>query len=325
MGVARFNFVPWLWSDVSEIAGAIAVDTPNYLLRRMLAIPRRGSERVPTSHVRVILNIIRATLRRHVLPVLVFDGPPEVLKRAPNPDLIREANGLYERFQRDKDPEDPVLAGRLKESPALYGYFALAHVRDIAAAFGIPTVVAPSEAELLAAALCRAGRVLTVVSNDADALLFGTPHLTRQLALYSGQILRTTLSDTLRVTGLTLCQLRDLAILMGCDFHDGLRGVGPHHGMALLRRHGDLENALRSRGLNAAERKPFLEARRVFDEVDTIDVRGLDIAPRYPLRPRLVRVLTPAIGQSLAEEVADEAVPLWKAFRLQQISLEKWL
>jgi len=264
-------------------------------------------------------------LRHHILPVFVFDGPPEVLKRPANPEVVRRANNLYQRFITERDPYDETIVEQLNASPATYGYFALAHTRDIATAFGVPVIGAPSEAEMFAAALCARGYVRSVVSNDVDTLLFGSPHVSRQLALGRGEIVRATLESTLLHAGLSLSQLRDLAVLVGCDFHSGLRGIGPRKGIVLLRRHSTLERVLKALGLTVAERQSFLEARRVFDEADRLPLDRLSLTPNASLPSRVVRVLAPALGQRAAKAIADESSVLWREFHQEQAALEQWL
>jgi flap endonuclease-1 len=45
--------------------------------------------------------------------------------------------------------------------------------------------------------------------------------------------------DTL---GLTRQQLVDLGLLVGTDFHPGIKGIGPKKALALVRRHGSIEH-----------------------------------------------------------------------------------
>lgn len=328
-GVKNFDFVPWAWADSSEIEGTIAVDMPNYLARRLTVMRSRiqpNSERIPFQHVTVALSFIKATLASSILPIFVFDGPPETLKRRPNPELLIRVSGLYERFLRDADPYDEEIIEALSSSPAIYSYFAQAHVADIASAMGIPTVTAPSEAEMYAAALSRDGIVTSVISNDVDALLFGATHVTKQLVLSRKEIFRVRLDELIHLTELNLSQLRDLAIMCGCDFHkEGLKGIGPRRGISLLLRHNDLEGVLRARGLNRSERASFLRAREEFDEADLLQVvsSGLKINP--PLTARLERLLRPVMGSQRAEEVASDVTHRWREFGHQQVSLEQWL
>lgn len=46
---------------------------------------------------------------------------------------------------------------------------------------GVPVIIAPCEAEAQCAALCKAGRVYATVTEDMDALTFGTKVLLRNV------------------------------------------------------------------------------------------------------------------------------------------------
>ncbi|RDE16351.1 MAG: hypothetical protein C4K49_04875 [Candidatus Thorarchaeota archaeon] len=328
MGVKNFNVLPWVWASADEIRGKIAIDMPNYMTRRMSVIEktRKRKEGVPLGHLRIGLGLITMTLRTGILPVMIFDGPPETLKRAPNPDLIRTAHDLYLSFQRSGDRLDIDVSSNLTQSPALRMYFALEHVRDLAGAVGIPTCTAPSEAEMLAAALCRESLVRTVVSTDADALLFGSPHMTGQMLLSRGRVFRATLGDLETTLGLRLDQIRDLAVMCGCDFHnEGLRGVGPRRGAVLLKRHGNLDSVLRAHGCGPIEREQFMRAREIFDEVCRISLRGVDLTIRPPIASRIIDTLIPAIGSDQSQSVAERTVKAWREFRNVQSTLEQWV
>lgn len=327
MGVKRFNVVPWAWVESHEIIGAIAVDAPNYIARRTSVLRRKNSnrDRVPLEHLFMGFGLIKTALRNKVLPILVFDGPPESLKREPNPELVVEASEVYSQFSREGNPYDEDVAGRLSNSPALRMYFAAAHLRDLGRAMGVPTLTAPSEAEMLCAAMCRNSLVKTVVSNDADALLFGSPHVTNHMELSRGRICRATLRDLEDSLGLSLDKLRDLAVICGCDFYNqGVKGVGPHRGAILLKRFGNLETVLRSRGYTPAEREPLLLAREVFEETAYISPVSQDTTLRPPMVSRLASLLQPCYGQERSETAAEQMVRVWREFGRQQATLEQW-
>lgn len=330
MGVRNWKeLVPWRVVDTDEISPpSVAIDVPNYMIRRMAAVSRhrsRNMERVPLTHLTLTIGVIRAALKRNILPVFVVDGPPESLKRAPQPGLVKRAATLYRRFMESEDPWDSSVALALYESPALRTYFAAEHIRDLCSAVGVPAIGAPSEAEMACAVLCREGLVGSVASNDADALLFGSPHVSRKLELTKGQIERARLEDLQEATGLDLGQLRDLAILCGCDFHKGLKGVGPRKGVVLLQRYGGLVPVLKARGVSVSERGSFIKAREVFDEPNYISTNGMEVSIRPPVVSRVVRMLIPAIGREKAEVQAADIVRLWKDFGKEQTTMEQWV
>ncbi|MHA2021549.1 MAG: hypothetical protein ACW96N_07535, partial [Candidatus Thorarchaeota archaeon] len=159
MGVTGWNnLVPWTWVNVNEVTpGSIAIDMPNYLTRRVSVIPpsKRDNGRIPLQHVGMTLSLARMCLKNKLLPVFVFDGPPERMKRSPNPDLILTAQSIYRQFTNSRDPFDEDAAKILWKSPSLRMYFGAEHVRELARALGVPIISAPSEAEMFSAAMCR--------------------------------------------------------------------------------------------------------------------------------------------------------------------------
>jgi len=323
------DIIPWKWEPSSEIApGTIAIDVPNYLSRRISVIRQNPEQegRLPLTHVGLFVSLVKITLSNHILPVFVFDGPPETRKRKPNPGLIQRASEIYKKFQQDGDPYDEDLATELWKSPALRMYFAADHMRDLGRVVGVPVLTAPTEAEMFAAVLCRDGVVNTVVSNDADALLFGSPHVTKQMQLSNGKILRTTLREFEENLQLDHELLKDLAIVCGCDFHkEGVKGIGPRRGAVLLQKHGGLEGLLKARGFVAAERVDYLEAREVFDEASYLSAEKIDFKLNPPLVPKVLRSLETVMPTERAEITTQKITNLWRTFGNRQSTLEQWL
>jgi flap endonuclease-1 len=93
---------------------------------------------------------------------------------------------------------------------------------------GIPCIQAPSEGEAQCAHLCARGDAWGVGSQDYDALLFGASHLIKGLTLSGKFELSIIHSEkALKEIGLTREQLIDAAILVGTDFNEGVKGIGP--------------------------------------------------------------------------------------------------
>ncbi|TFF84122.1 hypothetical protein EU524_01435 [Candidatus Thorarchaeota archaeon] len=328
MGVKNWGkIIPWRWTSIDEIDPRImAFDTPNYLSRRLSVIRPKRIDRVPMTHAHIFMSTVLSCLRNHILPVFVFDGPPERLKRRANHKLVMSAELLYKQWRdsTDLDALQPHLESFL--SPAMRLYFAMFHIKDICSAAGLPVVAAPSEAEMAAAVLSQERKVGTVVSNDADALLFGATHVTRSIRLSKGEIERALLSDFTQKLELDLHQMRDLAVICGCDFHkQGVHGIGPHKGAIGLKRHGGLEPFLRALGRSPTDIQAYLKARDVFEEGGFINLGVQSLALQPPVVGRVERLLEEAMGSELAEKRATEILRLWKDFGRVQMTLEGWI
>ena len=328
MGVKGWNFVPWRDADIEELLPRIlAIDTPNYMIRRLQSFEygaKRNYERIPTAHITIATGIVRQALKHSIVPVFIFDGPPETLKRPTNPSLVASAARLYKEYKAKRDIYDTNLAEQLQSNRSLRWYFSVNHMKELLSALGIPSLTAPSEAEMFAAVMVRDGLAGTVVSNDADAILFGASHVTKTLHLSKGNIERVTLQDLESAIGLDLEHLRDLAIVCGCDFYKGVKGIGPKKGAVLLNQHGGLEGLLKARGFAATEREPVIRAREVFDEPNYISTKGVRTRISAPIQSRVESVLRPIWGSERTDKYVREIIKLWKNFGKEQSTLERW-
>jgi len=118
---------------------------------------------------------------------------------------------------------------------------------------GVPWLEAYEDAEAQASYMAMRGDVWAVGSKDYDCLLFGAPILARYLTLTGREYLpskRTSrplipelinLSDNLQNLGITREQLVDLAILIGTDFNEGIKGIGPKKALQLVKKHRTIE------------------------------------------------------------------------------------
>jgi flap endonuclease-1 len=125
--------------------------------------------------------------------------------------------------------------------------------RELLRLLGIAVVEAPSEGEAQAAHMAAVGSVWAAGSKDYDCLLFGTPRLLRFLTISGKEFLPTKgtfraitpeLIETQDLLGhyrITREQLIDLAILVGTDFNDGIKGIGPKKALKLISEFGTID------------------------------------------------------------------------------------
>jgi flap endonuclease-1 len=212
-----------------------------------------GKGRV-TSHLNGILFRSTRLISEHRARLLyVFDGRPPELKRA-EIEKRRQSKAKAER-----EYAEAVARG---DRPAMWAKVVMTtrltremkeDAQRLLELLGIPWVQAPSEAEAQAAWFAKQGRAWAVSSKDYDTLLFGAPRLARFVGVRGREYLPSKgvsrivppelidLAAMLKALGLTHRQLVDAAILIGTDFNEGVKGVGPKTAVKLLREHGTLE------------------------------------------------------------------------------------
>lgn len=241
---------------------AIAVDG-NLELYQFLSIMRTrdgtplqdASGRI-TSHLNgLIFRTTRLISEYDIRPVFVFDGPPPDLKR----EEIRKRREAREKSRRDYQAalaagdtatawSKAVMTSRLTRSM-------VDEAKTLLGLLGIPWIQAPSEGEAQAAFLARRGDVWAAGSKDYDSLLFGAPRMVRFLAIASTEFLPSQgrsrfqppevidMEENLGLLGLTRAQLIDVAVLVGTDFNEGVKGIGPKTAVKRIREWKSLDHA----------------------------------------------------------------------------------
>lgn len=116
-------------------------------------------------------------------------------------------------------------------------------IQQLLTAFGIPWVSSPGDAEAQCAVLSTKGLVDGVISDDSDTLIYGAPVVFRHLYLGDStvEIYR---RDSL---GFSLEELISLAMLLGCDFTEGVRGIGPVNATEIVRLYPGMDGLRRFR------------------------------------------------------------------------------
>jgi len=265
MGVDLSDLVAPRPTRLADFAGkVVAIDAFNTLYQFLAIIrqpdgtplmDRRGR---PTSHLSGLIYRMSNFAAEGVRPVFVFDGEPPRRK-------ARTIQGRAEGKQRaEREWREAVEIGDLEtaRSKAMQTSRLTEDMVDqskrLLGLLGIPVVQAPSEGEAEASAMAQRGLAYAVGSQDFDALLFGAPRVAQNLTTSGRRKLPrknvyvnvtpqlVELDATLTGLGVTRDQLIDMAILIGTDFNEGIRGVGPKRAHKLIREHGTLDLVLKT-------------------------------------------------------------------------------
>jgi len=244
----------------------IAIDAHN-VLHQFLAIIRqrdgtllKDSKGQITSHLSGLFYRTANLIEAKIKPVYVFDGEPHKLK----------ARTLQQRRERkeqaEKDWEEALKKGDLEKARSKAQQTSritdeiIQQSIELLDALGIPHVNAPSEGEAQASYMVKKGDAYAVGSQDFDCLLFGTPILIRNLTSsgrrklpnkksyvkVTPELIR--LKPVLKSLNIIQKQLVDMAILIGTDYNEGVKGYGSKKSLKLIKQAGNVENALATVG-----------------------------------------------------------------------------
>lgn len=224
------------------------------LIRLPDGTPLRDSQGRTTSHLSGLFYRTTRLIADFALQlVFVFDGRPPVQKAAE----IARRRQVRERYEveaaaarhagdLEKAYSKSTMTSRLTTEM-------IAEAKELLRLMGLPVVQAPSEAEAQAAHMAQRVDVWAAASKDYDALLFGAPRLVRFLTISGREFLPSRgtsrpivpesidLESMLKALGITRAQLIDIGLLVGTDFHPGVKGIGPRKAVALVTRFGAIE------------------------------------------------------------------------------------
>ncbi|MEM2874491.1 MAG: flap endonuclease-1 [Candidatus Hadarchaeales archaeon] len=295
MGVQLGDVVPKKKIGLEDLRGKkIAVDAMNFLYQFLSIIRQRDGELLRdskgriTSHLSGLFYRTANFIEAGILPIYVFDGEPPKLKQR----TVEERRAL--RAKAEEEWARAVAEGRIEDARKFaqragrVDQRMIDQAKELLEYMGVPWVQAPGEGEAQAAYLVSKGDAWAVGSQDFDALLFGSPTLIRNLAITGRRKLPgkdvyievepevVELEGVLRGLGITREQLIDMGILIGTDFNEGVKGIGPKKALELIREKGSIKAMMNELG------EKF--------EVDPLEVREVFLKPavtsNYTLRWR---------------------------------------
>jgi len=301
----------------------VAVDASMCMYQFLVAVRQEGANLTDadgetTSH---LMGMFYRTIRmvdNGIKPVYVFDGKPpemkggELAKRAERREAAQKS--LTEAEEKGNQEDIDKFSKRLVKVTKTH----VDECKQLLKLMGIPFVAAPCEAEAQCAALVRAGKVYGTATEDMDALTFGSTVLLRHMTFSEARkmpIKEFHLQRVLDEAGLTQQEFIDLCILMGCDYCDSIRGIGPKRAIELIQKHRSIEGilaALDTKKYTVPENWPFVEARRLFVEPDVADAKDLEIKWSEPDEDALVEYMCGSKGFN-EERIRNGAKKLAKA------------
>lgn len=301
----------------------IAIDASMSIYQFLIAVRQEGSvltnaDGETTSHLMGIFYRTIRMVENGIKPLYVFDGKPPEMKSgelAKRQEKRQEAQKSLEKAEEDGDIENiDKFSRRLVKVTKQHNE----DCKHLLKLMGIPYVEAPCEAEAQCAVLVKAGKVYGVATEDMDGLTFGATTLLRHMTFSEARkmpIKEFSLPRVLAELEFTQDQFIDLCILLGCDYCESIRGIGPKRAVELLRQHGNLEKLIKSldkKKYPVPDDWPYEEVRRLFKEPEVADPDTIDIKWNDPDEDALVAFLCGDNGFS-EDRVRNGAKKLAKA------------
>ncbi|KAG5642549.1 Elongation of fatty acids protein 2 [Asterophora parasitica] len=257
--------------DIKTLFGRkVAIDASMSIYQFLIAVRQKDGEMLTndagetTSHLMGFFYRTIRIVENGIKPAYVFDGKPPELKKG-------VLSKRYEkRAEAKEDNEEAKEVGTVEEMDKFSRRTVKVtrehneECRRLLKLMGIPVVV-----------------VYAAGSEDMDTLTFSAPILFRHLTFSEAKkqpISEINLQAALEGLDMNMSQFIDLCLLLGCDYLEPIKGVGPKTALKLIREHKGLKGVVTHLRVKWVLYSPSPEVYRMWVEADKKKQRAAEKA-----------------------------------------------
>lgn len=242
----------------------IAIDTPIFMYKFAYSV---GTGKNLCNRM---LKFSNDLIKLGIVPVFVFDGAS--LHNKEN-EKIKRFNALCkETEKRLKNEWTTFQCGELDFEVERSPCPSFRPVSEDFMAFklalkvlGVQTEDAQYEAEALCSYMNRKGKVDAILTEDSDTLAYLAPNVILKWDGEKGETVN--ISMILEDLALTSSQFQDLCVLLGNDFNERIKGIGPVKALELIKKFGNLQEIISKRGLEENLGIQMKASRAIFENI----------------------------------------------------------
>jgi flap endonuclease-1 len=318
----------------------IAVDAFNFIFQFLSNIrgpdgsPLRDSKGRITSHLSGLFYRNLKLMQNGIKLIYVFDGKPPLLKLKTLEARAKRREEAFEAWEKAKEAGELEEARIFAKQSASINEEILKSSKEVLELLGIPIIQAPSDGEAQAAYLCKKGIAYAAASQDYDTLVFGTPKLVRNLAITGKRKLprknifvdvepeEILLEETLLQNKIDQEKLIMIALLIGNDYVDGIKGIGPKTALKIVSKINSLDelfNFLKIKGKTFENEEEVRQAYMLFKEPEVEDVQKEEIFWKEIDEEKLLKFMCDE--HDFSEERVQNALKEYKQNKRKQATL----
>jgi len=276
IAVDAFNFIFQFLSNIRGPDGSLLKDSKGRI----------------TSHLSGLFYRNLKLMQDGIKLIYVFDGKPPLLKLKTLEARAKRREEAYEAWEKAKEAGELEEAKLFAKQSASINEEIIKSSKEVLEILGIPTIQAPSDGEAEAAYLCKKGMAYAVASQDYDTLVFGAPRLVRNLAITGKRKLprkdifinvepeEILLQETLIQNKIDQEKLIMIALLIGNDYVDGIKGIGPKTALKIVSKINSIDelfNFLRIKGKNFENEEEVKQAYMIFKQPEIEEIEKDEI------------------------------------------------
>lgn len=208
--------------------GYILIDTSITIYQAVNAIRKTGKDLTDkkgqiSSHIYVIIYRIIRLLKNGIIPIFIFDSS----------SIDEKKHTLEKRKKMKEQRESFYITEDIKKSSI-----------KIINLLGLPYILSPDEADPICAYLAKKypKKIIGVATEDSDILVYGAPTIIKNF--FSKENLVVNYKNVIKNLNISSKQFIDLAILLGNDYIDRIKGIGPKKSLSYIQEYGKIENII---------------------------------------------------------------------------------
>lgn len=250
-----------------------------------------------TSHLMGTFYRTIRLLENGIKPVYVFDGKPPELKGGELTKRAERREEAHKALQKATEAGDQAEMDKMNRRLVKVTKEHNDEAKALLKLMGVPYIESASEAEAQCSAMVKAGKVFGVATEDMDALTFGANILLRHMTFSEARkmpVQEIHHEKVLKGLELSEDEFIDLCILMGCDYCDTIRGVGPKRSYELIQKYKSIEEIIKNidtKKYDVPENWNYARARELFKTPEITAVDKIELKWTAPDADGLVKYL----------------------------------
>jgi len=340
MGTALGELIEKEVIELDSLANkTVGIDSFNILYQFLSNI--RGQDGSPltdaqgniTSHLTGLFYRTTNLLSRGIKPVFVFDGKPHPLKQKTREKRKAIRTQAEQKMKEAKEKGDLEEARKFAKQSSRLTKEMVEEAKKLIEFMGLPVIQAKGEGEAQISLMTEKEKLFGCISQDYDALLFGTPILLRNITVGGKRKVpgrniyleafpeKISLEKTLEKNEIDRKKLVWIAILIGNDFNEKFPKVGPKTALKLVKENNSFEEIIKQTGFNPEF--DFKEIEKIFLEPEYN--KDFEIKFNPPDKEKVTELLFEQ-HQFSKERITNTLNKLEKVLeeKGQQSSLGKW-
>jgi flap endonuclease-1 len=294
----------------------IAIDAPNIIFsfftfsykNKQINSPNLIVDRTQRviSHLYGIFYRINFYYANQILPIFCFDGIVSELKRIVSKDHLNDYRVVKEWYEDALRSGNTLLARKISLGKEFLWPNIINESKQLINLLGVPILDSPASAESQCAYLVKNNMANYANSQDFDSLVFGCPYIIQNLSKslrrkVQGKWIYKKIEPTflrletnLKRLNIDQFQLVDLAILIGTDYNQGVKNVGPKTALELIKKYDNLENVIDHESnqyqFDHLTTEVIQEIRKIFLFPDVLE-KSRDLYWDPPNRSQIIKLL----------------------------------